>query len=130
MAKYFVIVDKIMGEQTSVEGSGLYAVSNDIDLDTHPVHNSCFLVELTQEEAGAMQECGFEVTREGRVLFIDTISDLLEGEMPIAVQRHRIDTAKSARNIKDREREEYTVNLHGISYKEMRPVKVVTRKQI
>ncbi len=30
MGKYFIIVDKATGEQTGVEGSGLYSVGNTI----------------------------------------------------------------------------------------------------
>jgi len=140
MAKYYAIVNKNTGEISSDERSGLYSTSNDTDLNIIPVHENCMLVELTQEEAGEMQQSGFEVSRGGKKVFLNTIHEFTEEELnsissgqaseqPVSAQKHKIDVTKATKRLKDRPKETVTINEFGISYQDIRPVKAITERR-
>ncbi len=113
----------------SNEGSGLYYSGDDSTLDQIDVNDNCKLVELTIEEYGDMQYCGCEVEREGEKVFIDQISDLLEGEMPNdTVSKNKINIEKAKKYIKDRMKD-VTINLHGVSFIDRIPDNIITKRR-
>lgn len=78
-------------------------MDNEINVIDYPCPKDHTVIEITQEEFQQMHET---ITKNGD-----------------QIHAHRIELSKSKRQVKNRDKEEYTVNEHGISYQNLRPVK-------
>ncbi len=102
------IVNKETGEvDANCARCCVLSMDNQIGVLEYPAPSDHIVIEITQSEYQQMQE---------------VITDKED-----QVYAHKVDLLKSKRQIKNRDKEEYTINEYGISYKDMRPVKAIKK---
>lgn len=115
MAKYFAIVSEKTG---NLEDGHICYCSNDSDMDNWKVESGYKLVELTSEEHFRLGLLDIVAMRDGEQVIV-TAEDVKSDDNAGPVFKHKIDTGKLERNVKDRPKIDVPIEIEGIGGKEI-----------